>query len=279
MTGLNQDRGLVAHGRILAWQRVKLPRYGREGAAEVRQFPAPRLGAPGLLGEAVKGNPMKTVIPRIDESKSSPRTTEDLTEPRAELHQATPLTDRIRASFALSEGVWFAILVDEQDRLLGSGLSTNRDRLNTHFNMAARLGGELQLVKHSLLDQMVDIFHGIGSGENTRLNGRSITSFQRKVHEVLTRIPKGKVTTYGIIAKGIGSGPRAVGGAVANNPWPIFVPCHRVVPSDLTIGNYSMDGSPSREGSIVKEKLLQREGVPIHQGRVLPSSLWNPRGA
>ena len=64
---------------------VKLPCYGREGAVEVRPFPAkkrPRVSeAQGLSGEAVKGNPRTTAILRVDESKSSPRATEDLTEP------------------------------------------------------------------------------------------------------------------------------------------------------------------------------------------------------
>ena len=63
---------------------AKLPRYGREGAVEVRPFTAKKRllvsEAQGLSGEATKGNPT-TVIPRADESKSSPRTTEDLTEP------------------------------------------------------------------------------------------------------------------------------------------------------------------------------------------------------
>ena len=58
---------------------------GRDGAVEVRPFPAetkPRASeAEGLSGEAVKGNPTTTVIPRVDESKSSHRATEDLTEP------------------------------------------------------------------------------------------------------------------------------------------------------------------------------------------------------
>jgi hypothetical protein len=66
---------LVGHRKILAWQRAKLPRYGREGAVEVRPFPAkkkPRASeAQGLSGEAVKGNPTTTVILRVDESKSS----------------------------------------------------------------------------------------------------------------------------------------------------------------------------------------------------------------
>src|SRR5437016_9235201 len=78
VTCLNLDRWLVGHCKILAWQRAKLPRYWREGAVEVRPFPAEkRLGASeaqGLSGEAMKGNPTTTVIPRVDESKSSPRT-------------------------------------------------------------------------------------------------------------------------------------------------------------------------------------------------------------
>ena len=85
VTGLNQDKGLAGHRKIPAVQWAKLPRYWREGAVEVRPFPAKtRLlasEAQGLSGEAVKGNPPTTVIPGVDESKSSPRTTEDLTEP------------------------------------------------------------------------------------------------------------------------------------------------------------------------------------------------------
>src|SRR3989440_10831398 len=84
VTGLWDNR-LVGHRKILAWQLAKLPRYGREGAVEVRPFPAEKRlrvsEAQGLSGEAMKGNPTTTVIPGVDESKSSPRTTEDLTEP------------------------------------------------------------------------------------------------------------------------------------------------------------------------------------------------------
>src|SRR5436309_16126727 len=85
VTCLNLDSRLVGHRKILAWQLAKLPRYRREGAVEVRPFTA-KTGlsaseAQGLSGEAMKRNPTTTVIPGVDESKSSPRTTEDLTEP------------------------------------------------------------------------------------------------------------------------------------------------------------------------------------------------------
>src|SRR5437667_11645948 len=83
--GVSRDCWLAGHRKIPAWQLAKLPRYRREGAVEVRPFPAEKRlrvsEAQGLSGEAMKGNPPTTVIPRVDESKSSPQTTEDLTEP------------------------------------------------------------------------------------------------------------------------------------------------------------------------------------------------------
>src|SRR3989449_9747727 len=75
--GVNRDIWLVGHRKILAWQWAKLPRYGREGAVEVRPFPAKKRllvsEAQGLSSEAMKGNPPTTVILGVDESKPSPR--------------------------------------------------------------------------------------------------------------------------------------------------------------------------------------------------------------
>ena len=67
--GKNRDNGLVGHCKILALQWAKLPRYGREGAVEVRLFTAKKRQyvseAQGLSGEAMKRNPTTTVIPRV----------------------------------------------------------------------------------------------------------------------------------------------------------------------------------------------------------------------
>ncbi|AGA35056.1 Methylated-DNA--protein-cysteine methyltransferase [Thioalkalivibrio nitratireducens DSM 14787] len=57
------------------------------------------------------------------------------------------------------------------------------------------------------------------------------TPHARKVWQALCRIPVGEVRTYGEIAHEIGSSPRAVGQACRINPWPVFIPCHRVVPA------------------------------------------------
>ena len=87
------------------------------------------------------------------------------------------------------------------------------------------------------------------------LNG---TKFQLKVWSYLRKIPKGKVKTYLDVAKGIGKPRafRAVANAIAKNPYPPKIPCHRVIRSDGSIGGYSGKG-----GIIRKRRLLEIEKV------------------
>src|SRR2546427_9949865 len=84
VTGLNQDKWLVGHCKILAWQRAKPPRYRRERAVEVGPFPAVMglrgAEAQGLSGEAMMWSSTTTVIPRVEESRTRTRTIKDLTE-------------------------------------------------------------------------------------------------------------------------------------------------------------------------------------------------------
>ena len=83
------------------------------------------------------------------------------------------------------------------------------------------------------------------------------TEFQQKVWQQLLQIPYGSTTSYGSIAKRLQQkGSRAVGTAVGKNPLPIIVPCHRVLPADGSLGNFSMHG-----GSATKAFLLDLEGA------------------
>ena len=75
-----------------------------------------------------------------------------------------------------------------------------------------------------------------------------------KVYKVLRRIPKGKVATYGAIAKKLGITPRVVGFALHKNPTPITVPCHRIVGQDGHLVGYA-------GGIEKKRKLLLKEGI------------------
>ena len=77
-------------------------------------------------------------------------------------------------------------------------------------------------------------------------------------------IPQGQVATYGQIARAAGSpgAARAVGSAMAANPVPVIIPCHRVVRADGQLGEYGM-GGPA-----MKERMLRAEGVAITNGRI-----------
>ena len=82
------------------------------------------------------------------------------------------------------------------------------------------------------------------------------TNFQIKVWKEIEKIPKGKTKSYKEIAIAIGrpKSSRAVANACASNPFPIEVPCHRVIRSDGALGGYSGGG-----GIIMKKKLLDNE--------------------
>jgi len=64
------------------------------------------------------------------------------------------------------------------------------------------------------------------------------TEFHRKVWHSLSNIPFGQTRTYGEVARELGSGPRAVGQAVGDNPIPIIIPCHRVIAADGSMGGF-----------------------------------------
>ena len=84
------------------------------------------------------------------------------------------------------------------------------------------------------------------------------------VYRLVMKIPRGKVTTYGAIARALGVSPRFVAAALRANPRPVEVPCHRVVMSDGSLGGYSFGGPD------VKRRLLEAEGVKFDErGRVL----------
>jgi len=84
------------------------------------------------------------------------------------------------------------------------------------------------------------------------------SNFQRKVLEVVYGVPAGFVSTYACIAKKLSTSPRSIGRALATNPFPIIVPCHRIVKSDGSLGGY--------QGSAwMKKRLLESEGIKFDE--------------
>jgi len=88
-------------------------------------------------------------------------------------------------------------------------------------------------------------------------------SFNEQCYALLMQIPSGKLVTYGDIAHALkGKAYQAVGNAMAANPNPIIVPCHRVVKSNGEVGNYSL-------GVDKKIALLRAEGIEIDNNQIL----------
>ena len=85
-----------------------------------------------------------------------------------------------------------------------------------------------------------------------------------KVYRKLLQVPKGRVTTYGELAKAVGlkNGQRVIGLIMKNNPFPVILPCHRVVKSDGKIGGYAY-------GEMVKSRMLSNEGIKIIDGKII----------
>ena len=106
--------------------------------------------------------------------------------------------------------------------------------------------------------QFADYFAGKRKGFTLPLDYRFVTPFQRLVFDVLLQVPPGQVVTYGELARAIGrpQASRGVGSAMAHNPLPILVPCHRVIRRDGTLAGYSA-------GVRIKEYLLALEGVML----------------
>lgn len=83
------------------------------------------------------------------------------------------------------------------------------------------------------------------------------------VYDLLRKIPRGKVTTYGDLAKALDNplASRIIGSILGKNPNPIQVPCHRVVMSDGKLGGYLY-------GTAIKRELLEKEGLSFINGIV-----------
>jgi O-6-methylguanine DNA methyltransferase len=189
----------------------------------------------------------------------------------------------IEISAIKRNGTWFSAAVNEKGKLVACAFS-DRNRREVEravqdslpkFGRAKRTHGN----KESF-DVLIDFYGGKGSkmASSKLVDLSSVSGFRRDVYTVLCEIPIGKVTTYGAIAQKLGGKryARAVGTAVATNPLPLIVPCHRVVPASLKVGNYGMCGRDPATGGYMKRMLLEREGVKFQGEKVASQSIWIP---
>jgi methylated-DNA-[protein]-cysteine S-methyltransferase len=125
------------------------------------------------------------------------------------------------------------------------------------------------------VDALADRIAAFLTGEDLRFSlavaRRDLCSpFQQKILRAEHEIPRGKVSTYQRIAGHLGhpQAARAVGAALAHNPFPIIVPCHRAIRSDATLGGF-------QGGVEMKRALLEMEGILVDGAdRVVPGQLF-----
>ena len=89
-------------------------------------------------------------------------------------------------------------------------------------------------------------------------------NLDQKIYKKLLEVPKGQITTYGELAKAVGlkNGQRIIGKIMNKNPYPVIIPCHRVVMSTGKIGGYAY-------GEQIKINLLTDEGIQIKNGKII----------
>ena len=135
----------------------------------------------------------------------------------------------------------------------------SRERSGAEFERAyrRRFGREIRPATRPAPAALKKWIRGERSAEKPQLDLRGLTDFERAVLTKALEIPRGQVRPYSWVAREIGA-PRAVraaGTALAQNPIPLVIPCHRVVRSDGTIGKYSLGGDR------FKRTILAAEGA------------------
>lgn len=125
--------------------------------------------------------------------------------------------------------------------------ATDQDRRPTFVDVAIRR-----------LIQLLD--HGRAELYDLPIDDHDAAALDLKIWERTRRIPPGTTLSYGELAAQLDPPPiaRAVGQAMGRNPWPLIVPCHRVLAADGSLGGFSAAGGPA-----LKRRLLEIEGVVL----------------
>jgi methylated-DNA-[protein]-cysteine S-methyltransferase len=158
---------------------------------------------------------------------------------------------------------------------------SDRGLLGLHFmwisdadRMLAKMRQRFDLVENEPATTKISVAldRYFRSGDSSALDNQKVdlsmveSEFQRRALERLRAVPSGSLITYQGLAAAVGNpnSQRAIGTTMATNPIPIFVPCHRVIRSDGSVGNYG--GGVDR-----KLMLLEREGFHVGKDLRVPT--------
>jgi len=153
--------------------------------------------------------------------------------------------------------MWYAAAIGNEKVFATAFSTTERGVLqelleSLPYDTPFQMAGKSSSFSAELLKTLKAIFDGKDVSLRFEVAMDHVPSYTRRVLECTSIIPVGYLTTYGAIAKAVGGSPRAVGNAMAYNPFPLLIPCHRVVRADFSFGGYGA-------GEKIKRELLQRE--------------------
>jgi len=155
------------------------------------------------------------------------------------------------------DGVWFGVACDDE-RIFATTFGFNKETVlrsllrSIPFGVPFQHSEKLTPLAERVLDLIKDIYDGEEVSRGFSLATGHLSDYAKNVIKVASLIPLGYVASYGSVAEVAGGSPRAVGRVMALNPFPLIVPCHRVVCSDLRLGGYGL-------GLDVKLEILRRE--------------------
>ena len=178
------------------------------------------------------------------------------------------------------DGLWFAAALNESGEIVHTGFSPSKsDLLEEIIKRDPRIKIQRDDSEGQRVTEILgELIRGEDVDPAVRINLDSATVFQRSVYNALRRVPRGKVSTYSILAETAGrkGAARAAGNCVASNPLPLIIPCHRIVLSSLKIGGYSIPSLDKIKSRQLKRKILTAEGVEFEGEKVAPRYLWKP---
>jgi O-6-methylguanine DNA methyltransferase len=158
------------------------------------------------------------------------------------------------------KGVWFGVAFDEGE-IFATAFAFNEERAlqgllkSIPFNVPFQYSEKTSVLARRVIALLRDIYDGKGVSDGFSLVKSYLSDYARRVIETVSLIPLGYVASYGSVAKVAGGSARAVGRVMASHPFPLVVPCHRVVCSDFKLGGYGGGYS----GVDVKLGILRRE--------------------
>jgi methylated-DNA-[protein]-cysteine S-methyltransferase len=176
------------------------------------------------------------------------------------------MSGAIPASFCVFETAFGVCAVAWTDAGLTTVRLPHSDRTALHHALSAT--GLMEAAPLAAIGGVIDALVRYFRGNHETfvdvpLDFARISPFNRRVYDQLRLVPRGRTTTYGSLAKAVGmpDAAQAVGRAMAANPWPVIVPCHRVLGTGMSFGGFSAPG-----GQATKARLLALEGiVGVHQ--------------